>query len=198
MTSQSGMSGSNDKSKKKPRHSKERNDKAENLEEIATTNESESPRTDTSGDVSDELLLTPSGILTPPQDDADLMQSIFTNPGLSEHRYISLMEFSPLRAFIQNAELLAIDPELFIDDNALSPWTTSNPYPTLMPHDLSPTPFQLATPHHPYIDLIAPPSLRNNLIASDLTEEQENLLCFDVHNGSFMIWGSQPWSAFGM
>ena len=192
------MSGSNDKTKKKPRHSKERDSKAETLEEMVTTTESESPCTDTSGDVSDGLLLKPPVILTPPQDDADLMQSIFANPGLAEHRYISLIEFSVLRAFIQNAELLAIDPEIFIDDDALSPWTTSNPYPTLMPHDLSPTPFQLATPHHPYLDLIAPPSLRNNIIGSDLSEEQENLLCYDMHTGSFVIWGSQPWSAFGM
>ena len=192
------MSGSNDKIKKQPRQSKETNEKIETLEEVATTTESESPWTDTSGDVLNKLLIMPSGIPTPPPDDADLIQSIFAVPGLAEHRYISLMEFSVLRAFIQNAKLLAIDPKVFIDDDALSPWTILNPYPTLMQHDIDPTPFQLSTPHHPYLDLIAPPSLRDNIIGSYLTDEQEDQLCNDMHRGSFTIWGSQPWSAFGM
>ena len=36
------------------------------------------------------------------------------------------------------------------------------------------------------------------MIGACLTEEQEDWLCFDIHTGSFTIWGSQPWSAFGM
>ena len=128
----------------------------------------------------------------------DVLQTIFTTPGLAEHRYINLTEYSLLRAFVQNARLLAICPEAFADDDALSPWTIANPYPALTPHDLSPTPLQLSTPHHPYIDIISSPSLRDNIILSVRTEEQEEQLCREVHCGSFTIWGSQPWNAFSM
>ena len=126
------------------------------------------------------------------------IQSIASVPGLDEHRYISLMEYSLLRAFVGNAGLLGIDPRLFLDEDAISPWTTSSPYPALTPHDLSPTPLQLSTPHHPWLDVIGPPSLRNNIILSMMTEEQETQLCSDMHCGSFVIWGSQPWNAIGM
>ena len=129
----------------------------------------------------------------------DLTQSIFSYPGLAEHRYISLTEYSVLRAYIQNAQMLGICPEIFADDDdALSPWTTSNPFPALAPYDICPTPLQLSTPHHPYIDVIGPPSLRDNILLSVLTEEQESQLCHDMHVGTFTIWGSQPWNALGM
>lgn len=135
----------------------------------------------------------------PIQGDVDnIIQSIFATPGLAECRYISLMEYSVLRAFVQNATLLAIDPTLFADDYALSPWTTSNSYPAFAPHDLRPTLLQLSTPHHPYLDIIAPPSLRNSILLSVMTEQQEDGLCHEMHCSSFTIWGSQPWNAFGM
>ncbi len=141
----------------------------------------------------------PSIHFAPLQDDADNeIRSIFANPGLAEHRYIKLIEYSVLRAFIQNASFLAINPCLFVDDDALSPWTTSNPYPALTPHDLNPTPLQLSTPHHPYLDMLAYPSLRDNVLLFVMTEDQENELCQDMHHGSFTIWGSQPWNAFGV
>lgn len=123
---------------------------------------------------------------------------MFTIPGLAEHRYLNLMEYSVLRAFLQNASLLAIDPILFADDYALSPWTTSHPYPAFAPHDLGPTPLQLSMPHHPYLDMIAPPSLRDNILLSVITDEQEDQLCYEMHCDSFTIWGSQPWNALGM
>ena len=136
---------------------------------------------------------------TPLQDHIDdVIVSIFTIPGLAEHRYISLTEYSVLRAYIQNAQLLALCPQYFANDDALSPWTTSNPYPALAPYDICPTPLQLSTPHHPYIDIIGPPSLRDNILLSGLTDDQEEQLCLDVHVGTFTIWGSQPWNALGI
>lgn len=132
------------------------------------------------------------------EDDVNTIQSIFATPGLAEHHYISLMEYSVLRAFVQNASLLRIDPFVLANDDALSPWTTSNPYPAFAQHDLTPTPLQLSTPHHPYVDIIAPPSLRDNILRSIMTNEQEDQLCYEMHCGSFTIWGSQPWNALGM
>ena len=163
-------------------------------ERTANQAESKGPVTDIQGDASKTL--SPAAPLQDHID--DLIQSIFTIPGLAEHRYISLTEYSVLRAYIQNAHMLAIGPQIFADDDALSPWTTSNPYPALAPHDICPTPLQLSTPHHPYIDIIGIPSLRDNILLSVLTEEQEDQLCLDIHSGAFTIWGSQPWNALGM
>ena len=191
-----------DKSQKKQdphEYAKETGDIIEISKEVAITKDRQRPRTDSSGSVSKEALRTPSSSSVPFHDDIDdKILVMFATPGLSEHCYISLMEYSVLRAFVQNAGLLAIDPYLIADDDALSPWTISNPYPALMPHDLSPTLLQLSTPHHPYLDMIAPSSLRDNVLLSAMTEEQENQLCFDMHSGSFTIWGSQPWNALGM
>ena len=94
--------------------------------------------------------------------------------------------------------MLALDPFLLADDYALSPWTTLNPYPAFAPHDLNPTPLQLSTPHHPYLDIIAPRPLRDNILLSAVTDEQEEQLCYDMHSGAFTIWGSQSWNALGM
>lgn len=199
------MNGPKDKTKKgnASNRSKEESDKAGSSEKAASSTESESqsPATITSSNPP-ELCIEPfssSGNSPSLQDDVDnTIQSIFANPGLAEHRYISLTEYSVLRAFVQNASLLAIDATLFADDLALSPWTISNPYPSFTPHDLSPTILQLSTPHHPYIDTIAPPSLRDSVLLSAMTDEQEEQLCYELHCGSFTIWGSQPWSALGM
>ena len=201
---QSGTKGSKDRTKKmhdspaESRHSKETSDIIESSEAAQGT-ESEYSRSTRSSDASREVSTETSSTSPPIQDDIDTtIQSVFTIPGLSEHRHICLVEYSVLRAFVQNASLLAIDPSLFIDDYALSPWTISNPCPTFTPHDLSPTLLQLSTPHHPYIDMIAPPSLRDNVLLSILTDEQEDQLCISMHSGSFTIWGSQPWTALGM
>ena len=126
------------------------------------------------------------------------IQSIFTIPGLAEHHHINLTEYSVLRAYIHNARLLAVIQHIFAGDDALSPWTTLNPYPALTPSDICPTPLQLSTPHHPYIDIISVPSLRDNILLSVLTDEQEDQLCYDMHSSAFTIWGSQPWNALGM
>ena len=118
-------------------------------------------------------------------------------PGLAEHRYLQLPQYSLLRAFIRNADMLGLDPFLFSDDDALSPWTISNPYTPTRPHTLSPTPIQLCTPHHPYLDVIAIPSMRDNMIVAALSDEQEDEVCKDMHVDSFKVWGSQPWNAMG-
>ena len=180
-------------------HSPETSHIAETPDETPTTTESESSWADASSDDPKELRTVSCRNSPPIQDEVDsTIQSLFATPGLAEHRYISLVEYSVLRAFIQNASLLAIDPTLFADDYALSPWTTSHPYPAFAPHDLRPTPLQLSTPHHPYLDIIAPPSLRDSVLLCVMTEEEEDGFCIEMHSGAFTIWGSQPWSALGM
>lgn len=166
---------------------------------VATRSDSEYAHTDTSSDALDGVWTASSSNSESNQDDVDhIIQSFFATPGLAEHRHINLMEYSVFRAFLQNASLLSLDLFLLEDDNAISPWTKSNPCPASTPRDLCPTLIQLSTPHHPYLDTIGPPSLRESVLLALLTDEQEDQLCYEMHNGSFTIWGSQPWNALGM
>ncbi len=128
----------------------------------------------------------------------DLTQSFGSMPGLFEHRFLRLTQYSLLRALVQNAAFLGLKFLFLMDDEALSPWTWSNPYSASSPHDLSPTTVQLSTPHHPYLDIIALPALRDNVLLACLDEETEEQLCYEVHLGSFTVWGSQPWNAMGI
>lgn len=125
------------------------------------------------------------------------VQDFFVNSGLSEHRFLCLTQYSLMRALIQNSNLLRLDPLLFHDDDAVSPWTLTNPYPGLAPHDLSPTAIQLCTPHHPYLDLLAPAEFRDNVLLALLDDDLEDQLCYEIHLGSFTVWGSQPWNSMG-
>ena len=151
-------------------------------------------------DVSSRPLIVFGANNSPPTIDStdDQIQVFRAQYGLWEHRFLALTQYSLLRAFIQNAGILAIDPALLADEDAFSPWTMSNPYPTLSPHDLSPTAMQLSTPHHPYLDIVAPSSFRDNVLLAGLEEAVEDQLCYELHFESFTVWGSQPWNAMGM
>jgi len=148
-----------------------------------------------------DISLTKSSPNTPDTGIASIenqVQSFISTPGLSEHRFIRLTEYSLLRALVQNAAMLALDFFLLMNDEALSPWTLSNPYPALTTYDLSPTTTQLRTPHHPYLDIIASPAFRDNILLACLDEDVEDQLCLEMHADAFTVWGSQPWNAMGM
>lgn len=121
--------------------------------------------------------------------------------GLYEHRFMCLSHYSMFRAYVQNASLMSLDFALFASDESLSPWTIYNPFPepsANLPYHLHPTSLQLRTFHHPYLDVIASPLLRDNILIATLSDEQEDQLCMDLHsNGSITVWGSQPWSSMG-
>ncbi|KAL8656136.1 MAG: hypothetical protein Q9210_000462 [Variospora velana] len=69
--------------------------------------------------------------------------------------------------------------------------------PETFPRSLGPTPLQLETYHHPFIDLIAPPGLRNNILVARLADAQEDDLCRSIHEDGLKVWGGQPWSPIG-
>ena len=126
--------------------------------------------------------------------------STVIDSGLAEHRFIHLVQYSVLRAFVANATILSLPTALFLDDSALSPYTVFNPMcvaavpPT---HTLSPTKTQLSTFHHPFIDILASPSLRDNVLIATLSEEQEEIFCTDLHCNGFTVWGRQSWDPMG-
>ncbi|MCJ1403760.1 hypothetical protein MMC11_006983 [Xylographa trunciseda] len=121
--------------------------------------------------------------------------------GLSEHRYLRLTQYSNLRAQIQNMTILGLEPSVFADDESLSPWTIFNPFspkdPAMASCPLMPTLLQLSTWHHPFVDLLPSPSLRDNILSASLDDTQEEQLCYDLHLIGFTIWGSQPWDPIG-
>ncbi|MCJ1475619.1 hypothetical protein MMC13_004282 [Lambiella insularis] len=117
--------------------------------------------------------------------------------GLSEHRFVCLTQYSSLRALRLNMTMLGLDTGLFEDDDAVSPWTIFNPLrprdPAFQSCSLMPTLLQLQTWHHPYIDLVPSPSLRDNMLTAALDDSQEDQLCYDLHLSGFTVWGSVPW-----
>ncbi|KAL2049710.1 hypothetical protein ABVK25_010051 [Lepraria finkii] len=123
----------------------------------------------------------------------DEVESFLATTGLHEHRFICLSQYSLLRAILQNAKLLALDFALLADDESLSPCTLMNPYPIIAPQDLNPTPLQLCTPHHPYVDIIPSPAFRDNILLLLVNNPLEDQFCNELHCDSFTIWGSQPW-----
>ena len=126
------------------------------------------------------------------------LRTYLSLPGLTEHQFMPLMQYSLLRALVQNAKMIGLDLFVVVDDDSLSPWTNESTLPLPVgPHTLTPTSLQLGTPHHPYLDVLAPPSLRDNILLAKLDDDQEETLCVAMHTGSFTVWGSQPWNAMG-
>ncbi|KAI9737871.1 MAG: hypothetical protein M1834_009241 [Cirrosporium novae-zelandiae] len=137
---------------------------------------------------------------------ARYIEVLMAIPAFSEHHFISLCKYSVLRAALNNLSVLGIDPWLMADDESISPLTvvtldearaTQSPPPPKFPPALTPTAVQITTIHHPYIDILASPSLRNNILLAQLTDEQEDQLCYDLTSMGFTVWGSQPWDPMG-
>ena len=142
--------------------------------------------------------LSTGSAITPKSGDEPLFASFFATPGLAEHHYFRLTQYSLLRAFVLNTTILGLDPSYLGNDDSLSPFTVINPCPRPTPEDLTPTSIQLSTPHHPYLDILSPPKFRDGVLLSLMNDDLEDQLCHELHSGGFTIWGSQPWNAFGM
>lgn len=100
-----------------------------------------------------------------------------------------LLRINVLSAFAYNAKLLGIDEEGLCRCDLISPFNTfgplslPNPYlpPPVSPTSLLPTSLQETVVHHPWIDLLPFPILRDNmlkLLALGLLDDDE--LCFDI------------------
>jgi len=83
---------------------------------------------------------------------------------------LPLIQFSFTRALLDNMALLNLSPGQ-MDGDALSPFSTPIPHqqqlvpePSTLPATLRPTAVQLTMPHHPWLDLLPSPQMRDNLI----------------------------------
>ncbi len=113
----------------------------------------------------------------------------------------ALIKLNVLNALARNATLLGIPTDSLCADEAISPFSVQGPAPSetsSWPESLRPTTVQLSVRHHPWIDLIPFPVMRNRaLLAIDsglLDEDEfcENLMEVDGDRSekpSLIVWG---------
>ncbi|KAI8719682.1 BZIP domain-containing protein [Fusarium sp. LHS14.1] len=99
-----------------------------------------------------------------------------------------LIRLNVLNALARNAISMGFPPEGLCRDEAISPYNangpqlSNNPQPaTSCPPALQPTSFQAAVVHHPWIDLLPFPQLRDNMLTymeAGLVDDEE--LCEDL------------------
>lgn len=123
-----------------------------------------------------------------------------------EDTLLSLVQFNMTRALVANANILGITTRL-MSRQARSRFASTGVETELidsLPSSLRPTIFQLTIPHHPWIDLIPVPELRNRLLHLDINSYDAAELCRDMRGfqrvidgrGGITVWG-EPWDPNG-
>ncbi|KFA81084.1 hypothetical protein S40288_01029 [Stachybotrys chartarum IBT 40288] len=120
----------------------------------------------------------------------------------------SLTQFNITRALMLNAEVLGLSAG-HLHDDALSPFVVHGPWPLTMnldaqslPGGLQPTSFQYNIKHHPWIDLLPIPQLRDNLLQRPLDSYDEDELCRAFtgrghRRGNGVVVWCEPWDPSG-
>ncbi|KAJ8071881.1 hypothetical protein OCU04_002189 [Sclerotinia nivalis] len=119
---------------------------------------------------------------------------------------LTLVKFNILRAICSNARTLGYSSAESTDDEALSPFCDASNvqyHVPALPWSLRPTELQRQLPHHPWIDLLPIPQMRDNLLrAEDNFDDME--LCGDLVgffsaskcDVGMIVWG-EPWDPAG-
>ena len=119
---------------------------------------------------------------------------------------LHLIQFNFIKALVQNMGVLGLTSELLHDD-AISPFNMTGPWQydikPALPASLRPTVIQRTVVHHPWLDLLPIPEMRDNLISAGESYD-ETQLCLDMkghgrahteHTG-IIVW-SDPWDQTG-
>ncbi|KAM0308008.1 hypothetical protein ACHAO8_010403 [Botrytis cinerea] len=121
-------------------------------------------------------------------------------------KLLVLVKVNVFRAFISNSMTLGIPSDVITDDDATStfcPLSADINGILALPPSLRPTDLQIQIPHHPWIDCLPVPQMRQNLIrAGDIFDVME--LCGDLvgifsagtGRTGMIIWG-EPWDVAG-
>jgi Domain of unknown function (DUF3425) len=119
---------------------------------------------------------------------------------------LHLIQFNFTNALIENTKILGLASEGLHDD-AISPFNTAGPFQydleASLPPSLQPTLVQRTIPHHPWLDLLPIPQMRDNLISAGESID-ETQFCLDlkgygsVHTGytGIIVW-KDPWDPTG-
>lgn len=119
---------------------------------------------------------------------------------------LHLVQLNLTRALMENAKILGLTSDK-LHDEALSPFNTAGPwqydFERSLPPSLQPTMIQRSILHHPWLDLLPIPQMRDNLISVGDFEEEEQL-CLDMKgcgsarsgNTGIIVW-SDPWDPTG-
>ncbi|ETS75786.1 hypothetical protein PFICI_12730 [Pestalotiopsis fici W106-1] len=112
-------------------------------------------------------------------------------------------------ALVRNSMVLQIPAEFLESDDGVSLFNVHQPYSSgpspIYPNDLAPTSLQMTVPHHPWVDLLPIPALRDNILRCVETGDYDedflcNGICCDMlttdwtGTGQLIIWG-EPWNA---
>ncbi|KAF3005259.1 hypothetical protein E8E14_005746 [Neopestalotiopsis sp. 37M] len=140
------------------------------------------------------------------------LQSALTRWSLNAPRLNDLPTVARLNAFdalFRNAMVLQIPTEFLESDDGISLFNVLEPSSSdpsrAYPGDLAPTALQRTIVHHPWLDLLPIPRLRDNILRSvQAGDYDENFLCDGIccdllttdwsGAGQLIIWGD-PWDA---
>ena len=119
---------------------------------------------------------------------------------------LSLVQFNMTRALVANAKTLGLTTRL-MSRQARSHFASKGVETTFidcLPLSLQPTIFQLTIPHHPWIDLLPVPELRDSLLrrgpnsfdAAELCRDMRGFQQVEGGRGGVAVWG-QSWDPYG-
>ncbi|KAK1710035.1 uncharacterized protein BDZ83DRAFT_591629 [Colletotrichum acutatum] len=116
---------------------------------------------------------------------------------------IPLVQFNLFRGLMENMKTLGITMPMICDDDCVSPFGSDPMYNANttwnIPYFLKPTETQLTTVHHPWLDFLPLPRMRDNLIKAG-DDWDDEALCLDMvgdgdapsGKGGMILWG-EPW-----
>ncbi|KAL4966955.1 uncharacterized protein BDV14DRAFT_33846 [Aspergillus stella-maris] len=119
---------------------------------------------------------------------------------------LHLIQFNFIKALVQNMRVLGLTSELLHDD-AISPFNVTGPWQydigPALPASLRPTIIQRTVVHHPWLDLLPIPEMRDNLISAGESYDEAQL-CLDMKGygkahtdyAGIIVW-SDPWDQTG-
>lgn len=119
---------------------------------------------------------------------SDDAQSIFPCPVADSH-FILLSDMTACAAMAVIAQRLQLDcqPQPGFNIKALA---------DDLPSPIAPTSLQLRVPHLPYVDMLPWSSIRDRLLRSISTINQDEFMT-DMRIGSLKVWGTVPWDPIG-
>ncbi|KAL6863544.1 hypothetical protein J3F83DRAFT_744760 [Trichoderma novae-zelandiae] len=141
-------------------------------------------------------------------------------PSPSNDHLLCIMQFSVMRAFGTISSIIGLSPAHLLDDDASSPFSSHAPpltqpspaaeelqqFAFALPQSLAPTPLQTSTPHHPWIDILPCPQMRDNLLRLDSSTSTTRRRHYDPDSlchwmvgldagqkeAGLILWG-EPW-----